>query len=487
VAASDGTIWLGEHVRMFADYTRSTDQGFWLTNRIGDRNLTVQTTVSGVQSPRDFVGDEATLGLQFDQDGWRASMAVDWLDDQSRDRWTFSQPATGNPAFPESEDFASNSTLHGPGGRVSLGNTTAPFTFDVSARYQHLLRTIHSAGTGSGFDIDQFTSTTQASGDGAASTWLVDGSATLDLSDEVALVTDLHWRDHTEDLSFVQTDTVVYPNLGTVTSVTTENDPHTSQRLFEGSLAISVRPVKELDLSVGYGVSHQWLRVPLVDPTGRDFTAGYTRNQGFLGAVVWRPDQHWTARVRGQDFGQDGLALHEQVEERGQRAEASLGWKDDFRSLTAFCKWRHARNPVSDYNLDSNSAGLTAGLQRGDLDLSASYVWSRTDSSTLTNFYLDPDPDPHPTVVGFTGDTNAVSVSLTLHPSSNVTWTLTGGYAATSGSFDVTLLDWRADLRIQVVQKGYTGVEFRQVRYDEQGHVDDYGAELVFVYWRQVF
>src|SRR5262249_47383708 len=111
----------------------------------------------------------------------------------------------------------------------------------------------------------------------------------------------------------------------------------------------------------------------------------------------------------------------------------------------------------------------------------------RTDSSTLTNFYFDPDPDPVPTVVGFTGDTNAVSLSLTLHPSSNVTWTLTGGYAATTGSFDVALLDWRADLRWQVTRKGATGVEFRQVRYDEEGRADDYSAELVFVYWRQVF
>src|SRR5262249_3413783 len=128
-AATDGTIWLGEHVRMFADYTRNTDQGFWLTNRIGNRNLTVQTTVSGVQSPRDFTGHEATLGRPIDQEGWRGSVSVDWLDDHTRARWMFSQPATANPAFTESEDFASNSTLHGPGGRVSIGNTTAPFTF----------------------------------------------------------------------------------------------------------------------------------------------------------------------------------------------------------------------------------------------------------------------------------------------------------------------------------------------------------------------
>lgn len=486
-ASTDVAVDLSEHVRVFADFTSRSDQGFWLTNRIGNRNLTVLSTVAGVQSPRRFDGNETSVGFDFHQDGWRATVAADYLDDRNRDRWMFSQPATANPTFTESEDFASDSSLRGPGGRILVGHTSEPLTFDVSARYRHLDRRIASQGTGSGFDIDEFTSTTTANGDGSARTWLLDGSATLDLSDQVALVADGHWRDHTEDLSLVQTDTVTYPTLGSVTQVTTINNPHTSQRLLEGSLALELSPCKEVDLSIGYGTAHQWLRVPLVDPTGNDFSAGYTRNSGFLASATWRPDQYWTARIRGQDFGQDGVALSEQVEDRARRAEASLGWKDDFRSLTTFGKWRRATNPVSDYRLESVSAGLTGTLQHGDADLSASYVWSRSDTSTLTNFYFDPDPNPVPTVVGFDGITNAVSVSLRLRPSSSVTWELAGGFATTSGSFDVTLLDWRADLRVRVLAQGFAGVEFRQVRYDEEGGADDYGAELVFVYWRQEF
>ena len=46
-------------------------------------------------------------------------------------------------------------------------------------------------------------------------------------------------------------------------------------------------------------------------------------------------------------------------------------------------------------------------------------------------------------------------------------------------------VDWRADLQWQATSDGVAGVELRQVRYRDEREVDDYRAELLFVYGRQ--
>ena len=104
----------------------------------------------------------------------------------------------------------------------------------------------------------------------------------------------------------------------------------------------------------------------------------------------------------------------------------------------------------------------------------------------MTNFYFDPDPNPHPTFVGFHGDTHTVAGTLGVEPSSGVHWEMTAAWTRTIGSFDVSQLDWRAGLRCDVgMHGGAAGVEFRQVLYGEELGLDDFGAEMLFVYWRQ--
>ena len=56
-----------------------------------------------------------------------------------------------------------------------------------------------------------------------------------------------------------------------------------------------------------------------------------------------------------------------------------------------------------------------------------------------------------------------------------------------SGSIDLGTLDWRLGLRVDVVAKGAAGVEFREIRYREDGSPDNYDAALLWLYWRQSF
>ncbi len=108
------------------------------------------------------------------------------------------------------------------------------------------------------------------------------------------------------------------------------------------------------------------------------------------------------------------------------------------------------------------------------------------DSSTLTNFYFDPDPNPVPTFVGFSGETHTVAGGLQLKPSDRVRWRLDLAYTDTQGSFDVSLMDWRADLGVTVWRGGELGLLYRSIDYDDQNRVDDYDADIVLLYWRQI-
>ena len=47
------------------------------------------------------------------------------------------------------------------------------------------------------------------------------------------------------------------------------------------------------------------------------------------------------------------------------------------------------------------------------------------------------------------------------------------------------LLDWRVDLSLQATERGFVGVEVRQVDYEEGGGIDNYDAVMTFIYWRQ--
>src|SRR5262249_7711736 len=145
--------------------------------------------------------------------------------------------------------------------------------------------------------------------------WLLDGSSSVGVTDEVRLLFDLHWRDHAEDLLLRQTDVTTYPTLGTVTTVVTNQDQHTAQRLLEGAADVEWSPTKELALTAGYGFAREELRVPdLGDPN--DFKHGTARDDGVVAGVRWKPDKAWTVRADVRDFGQDGVPLHELAPQR---------------------------------------------------------------------------------------------------------------------------------------------------------------------------
>lgn len=485
---TDAEVWLSDDVSLFGGFTRRSEDGFWLTRRIGNRNLGVQTVVDGVRSPRRFDGDTMELGLRGDVDGLRFVIAADYLDDRSLDRWSYTRPAQADPTFPESEDFTSRASLRGPGGRMALGRTWGPLAVDLDGRYVQRDRRIVGAGTGAGYDIDQFTSTTTALGDGDTRTFLGDATASLELSDGLALVGDLRWRDHREELELRQFDVITYPLLATTTTVATLAAPDTSQRLLEGTLALDWSPHAALDLSLGYGFAREWLRVPDLEAGDADFRRGLARDDGVLASATWRLDGHWTLQGELRDFGQDGVLLHELAPESSRQAAGSLGWRDGSWHGTAFVRHRRNENDTSRHRTETFTTGVTGGLQRGGLGLQGGYTFARIDSRTLTNFYFDPDPSPRPTFVGFRGDTQTVTGTLTAEPSADVRWQFGAAWTTTTGDFDVTLLDWHADLRWLVRPPGGSlGLEFRQLRYDDQDGRDDWGAELVFLYWRQVW
>lgn len=485
VAAYDVDVAIRGDAHAFATFARRSDRGFWLTQRIGERNLPVQTSIDGVASPRRFHGDDAEAGLRGSTDGWQWLLAGSYRNDDQNDRWRYTEPATANPAFLASEDFGSASTLRGPGLRLGLGRDTGPLVFDLRGRYVDVDRKIVGSGVGSGFDIARYDTTSTAVAAGAARTWVFDGDATLELDDAFAIVGDLHWRDHRERLDLEQIDVTSYPTLATTTTVATRRQQVTADRMLDGSLGLEWRALPELDLRAGYGFAREWLRVPDLVTGDDDFVRGLRQDDGVLAGATWRPGKAWTGKASLRDFGQSGVALHELTPDRTRSVEGSFGWRGDTTFATLFGRHRRAENPISRHHLESGSVGITAGVTRKNLELAGSYVFARTDLRTLTNFWFDGDPTPQATFVGFDGDTHTVTASLTARPSGATTFTLAAAWTTTSGTFDVDLLDWRADLQQRVGDGGAFGVEFHQVRYDDETGIDDYGAELLFLYWRQ--
>ncbi|MBK8097981.1 MAG: hypothetical protein IPK26_12790 [Planctomycetes bacterium] len=476
---------IGGDTHAFATFSRRSDRGFWLTQRIGERNLPVQTSIDGVASPRRFHGDDAEAGLRGAIDGWQWLVAGSYRDDDQNDRWYYTEPASANPAFVASEDFGSASTLRGPGLRLGLARDAGPLRFDLRGRHLDVDRKIVGGGTGSGFDIARYDTTTIAVASGEARTWLFDGDVTLELDDAFALVGDLHWRDHREQLDIAQIDVTTYPTLATTTTVATTRAQETADRMLDGAIGLEWRALQSLDLRAGYGFAREWLRVPDLVGGDTDFVRGLRQDDGVLGGATWRPGKSWTAKVSLRDFGQSGIALHELTPDRTRSVEGSLGWRGDQSFATVFGRHRRAENPISRHHLESGSVGLTAGVTRKTLELSGSYVFASTDLRTVTNFWFDGDPNPAATFVGFHGDTHTVTAALTAKPSSATTLSVAAAWTTTTGTFAVDLLDWRADLQQKVGGGGAFGVEFRQLRYDDANGFDDYGAELLFVYWRQ--
>jgi hypothetical protein len=479
---------LAAELSLFGSFVRSSQDGYWLTHRIGVRNVTPQTTIAGVESPRQWDSDRAEAGLRGGDAelSWTAAFGYEGHD--QRDSWYYSQPASRNPAFTESEDFTSHTALRGPDARLSLHWRTGPLTLDLGGRWLERERNLVGEGVTTGYDISDFVTTTNAEGSGRAETWLADGTAEYEIGDAAALVADLRWLSHRETYDTLQTDFTRYPTLGSSTTVTTDLFQRTVQRVFEGSLQVDYAPARSVDLSLGYGFSREWLEVPDLQSGDQDFLSGLTQTDGLLAAFAWKPDAHWKLRGGYRGYGSSGLYLHEISEDEVHESNLALGHRRDSWSSELFVKDRRYSNDISRTRNETTTAGLNLGLHpHEDLTLHASYVIAWIDGRTLTNFYFDPDPTPVPTYVGFEGETHTVVAGLSFKPCARLTWRLDGLYTATDGSFDVDLYDWQTDLAARLIERGEAGINVRSVDYEEASGLDDYQAVLITVYWRQRF
>lgn len=480
------TMSLGDDSwQVFGSHLHRDEDGFWLTQRIGDRNLPVQTVVDGVMSPRQRRTEEAEFGVRGRSGALRWTAAAGFTDERAIDRWLYSQPATANPGFAEGEDLTSRTTMDGPTARIGLADDAGGLTWELTGIYRDLRRDLTASGTGQGYDTAAFDTTTTSRGSGTARLWSWQLDAGLELSDTLRVVLAARYRDYEERHRLAQTDVQTTPSSNTVVTTTTNLDDDTVQRLFDGDLQFVWQPTPEFEASLGYGVAREQLRVPSLNPADPlDFRRGNTRDDGVLAGLTWRPCEEWTVRAEGRDFATDGLPLHELVPERARQANVRIGWERDATSLTAFARHRHNDNDVSGHRLDSTSTGLHGSLGSDGTTFQAGYTWSRTEARTRTNFYFDPDPNPQPTLVGFDGETHTWQATVQASPGERLTAELGAVVTRTTGSFALDSSHLRAELRWQCFESGAAGIEWRHMRYDDDHGTDNWAADLIFLFWR---
>ncbi len=477
---------VSENVQVFGGYTHLNQDQFWLTNRIGNRNLNPLTTVPDVNSPRGLDSDLAEVGISGRALDTSYTLAFEYRDDDLNQNWNYDRPSPVNPAFNESEDFTSRSRLRGPGGRFTLAHGNEDFSFDVSGLVLSLDREVTGDGTATGFDISEFVSTTSSRSTGDAFTFLIDATLTYGAASWLDIIADVRYAHHTENFRITQDDTIVYPTLGTSTTITTDLDQRTKQRQFEGSLQFDVEPTEGLVLTAGYLWSREYLEVPDLQSGDNDFVSGDINDNGGIFGLQWRPNEHWVIQGEYRQVGQNGVQLYAIQADRARRAGGKVRFQSERFWAEGFAIHRQRENDIASSHTDNLSAGLTTSVPYSpDLDVRASYVWSDIDSQTLTNFYFDPDPNPVPTFVGFQGRTNTVSAGFDWHAMERLNWRFDGVYTDTRGSFDIRLWDLRTDLAYRVIAGGEAGVRFRYVDYNEAGGIDDYRAVLTMLYWRQ--
>ncbi len=487
---SDTTVTLiaGADWEAFGNVGLRDDEGFWLTQRIGNRNLPVQTVVDGVASPRSFRGESGELGVRSTGGAWTYTIAAGYRVDRGVDRWSYTQPATANPAFVESEDFTSRSRLEGPSARLALGRDFGDLRLDASTDYWSHTRHLEATGTAAGYDVAAFTTDTTANGDGSSrlSTSRLDGA--LRLGESWRLLASAGYRDHREQMRLIQTDVTITPSLNSTVTVTTDVTTQTVQRLFDGDLQLEWRPDDTFEAALGYGMAREQLRVPDLQPADPgDFRRGEQHDDGVLAHLRWQFADHLTLRAEGRDFGVDGMPLHEFTPQRSRQAVGGLEWRDDGEHAGVSMRHRHDHSDISSHRLESTSASVTAGATHGGCDWNLGYTFTTFQTATLTNFYFDPDPNPQPTVVGFDGETHTWVAALATTDLDPAHFELSVAHTRTTGSFAVQTFDLRADLRWHLGGIGDAGCEYRHMRYADEGATDDWNSDLVFVYWRATF
>ena len=86
-SAYDLSWELSDDLQLFGGFTRLSQNGYWLTNRLGNQNLTSLTTVSGVESPRSLDSDLSEIGLSGSVYAVHYSVALEYRDDGLDSRW----------------------------------------------------------------------------------------------------------------------------------------------------------------------------------------------------------------------------------------------------------------------------------------------------------------------------------------------------------------------------------------------------------------
>jgi hypothetical protein len=472
-----------DNAEIFAGFSRSDIDGFWLTNRIGNRNLTPLYTITNVSSPRRLSEDEAELGFSINARDTSITLVGEYLDQNEDNRWTYSQTAVGNPAFLETENTRSGSSLEGPGARMNVSHITGPLDVSIDSRFLDRRRRIVGAGTGTGFDTNQYNSTTNSISNGAARTTLIDGTVTYELLDTLTLSSDLRYLDHREHLFIDQTDVTVYPTLSSTVAVRTLRDQRTVSRLREGTAELDWAAGKALTLTGGWGWSQEKLRVPDLEAADADFSRGTVIENGYIFAANWRPDAHWTARARYRDFGQGGLQLHEVVDRHTRGVRSSLGYRDDTLWCQIGVDHFRSQNAVSDSRTERTAYSLSGGYTPDeDLNWHGSYTLSQIDSRTRTNFYFDPSPTPVSTIVGFQGDSQTLNTALDWKIADSIRASVFAAYTTVHGDFELDMYHWGVDLAWLIESRSRFGIRVEQMDYHEAGNPDDYDAWMTYIY-----
>ncbi|MBK8979987.1 MAG: hypothetical protein IPM29_29155 [Planctomycetes bacterium] len=488
IVALTGSVTLTESIRAFADFTRTRAESFWLTNRIGDRNTTPQTTVDGVVSPRRLDGDEFSVGMAATRGAVELEAAGGFRSERLLERWTFDRPSTV-PGIRDAEDFRSRSTTSGPVGRLTLRYRGDDSDVVVRGRLLELQRTVDGDGTRSGVSTEPFATSTTSRTDADASTALLDVRARTELGSHITWSTDLGWRLHRETARFDLLDRTSFPDSGTVVETRDRRTLDLAQRRLDARTQLEIRPLESLSGTLGYGFQRDFLRVPRLDPGSPDFVEGTAYDHGLLAGIAWRPDEAWSLGAQYEGYARSGALLHELEEDDAQRVRVDVERRGEWSRVHAGYRGERASRRIADHDRQRDSVTLDGSLTPadGDLELLASWTFIRSESRTLTSFWFDPDPDPVPTIVGFTGDTHVGALGLDWRPRDDLGIRIDVAAASTRGSFDVDSFDVRAAIDWRLTEGGSAALTARQIAYHEAGGRDDYDATIIVLAWRQTF
>lgn len=482
------TLPLDDDLRLILDLSRTRAEGFWLTNRIGNRNVTPQTSIDGVESPRRLDSREAAFGVAGRIGDVGYHVEATWLDEELDERWRFDR-GPGDPGGPASEDLTARSTTRGPGARFGLDHDDDEIAFAFDGRYLDLERRSRVQGLETGVDSEPFETETNSRGEAHAETLLLDADLWLRLTDRVAVHGTVGGRWHDEDIRFARSDVTSFPGSGTVVRDDEVRDVDAAQRSRFGDVLLEVEPVDDLRLAGGVGFARDFLRVPDLDPADGDFVEGTTRDHGARAELDWQLAEHWTVRADYADYARAGSLLHELEPNDFEQARADLRHRRE--RWQAHVGWNHRRTR-QDASAHRNAYdALTVDgswqTESGALDLFASLTLAHSESRTLTTFWFDPDPTPQPTTVGYAGDTWSSAAGFRWRPRDLLSWTTDLSWTDTHGDFDVTSASLRSTAEWEVLDGGRAVVDLLHVHYREQGGLDDYDATLVTLGWRQSF